>query len=76
MHQFRVGGDPAVQAEAIRALEAAVDHWRAYGEVASSQYKEQVMARTRSTDWLGVLLDGARRDVEIARAARPGVMPE
>ena len=63
------------QAAAIAFLELALNHWREYATVASSQYEVQLMARTSYTDWNGRLLDLARDDIRIAREARPGAFP-
>ncbi|MEM9419300.1 MAG: carbohydrate-binding family 6 protein [Planctomycetota bacterium] len=76
VHRFRVAGEEAVRAEAIKHLEAAVVHWKAYGRVASAQYETQMLARVATTDWLGVLLKHAEADIEMARNAKPGVFPE
>ncbi|MEM9251474.1 MAG: hypothetical protein AAGB29_03900 [Planctomycetota bacterium] len=75
VHRFRVAGDPDAQAAAIDHLESARDHWEAYGQVASSLYEPQLLARVSYTDWLGRLLDFADADIDLARNAQPGVFP-
>ncbi|MEM6884989.1 MAG: hypothetical protein AAF571_08145 [Verrucomicrobiota bacterium] len=69
VHQFRVTGKAAFQSAAVRHLEAAVAHWEQYGDEASGRYQTQLLARTSYLDWKGSLLDFAREDIAIARAA-------
>lgn len=54
---------------AIEHLSKAVKHWESYAKVASSQYRPQLLARTRRLDWTKTL-DDVKRDVEIARSAK------
>ncbi len=54
--------------EAVRHLEDAAACWERYAKVASSQYRPQVLARTRKLDWIGSMGD-VRADVESARSA-------
>ncbi|MEM1108533.1 MAG: hypothetical protein AAGH99_07570 [Planctomycetota bacterium] len=76
VHRFRVSGEEAVRQEAVTHLENAIDHWKAYGRVASAQYNTQMLARVSTTDWLGTLLEHAEADIEIARNAKQGEFPE
>ena len=55
--------------KAVAHLERAVKHWEAYAKVATSQYRPQLLARTRDLDWLR-LLEDVKQDVEIARSAK------
>ena len=55
--------------KAVDHLERAVQHWEAYAKVATSQYRPQLLARTRDLDWLR-LLEDVKQDVEIARSAK------
>jgi hypothetical protein len=66
LQQFRAGGGPARQAEAVEHLAGAAGHWERYARAASKLYRPQLLARTRRTDWRK-LLDEVRKDVEIAR---------
>ncbi|MBB6430255.1 hypothetical protein [Algisphaera agarilytica] len=75
VHRFRVTGEEDVRQEAIVHLEAAVGHWEDYGQVAAAQYTPQLLARVSTTDWLGVLLEYARADIELAKNAEPGEFP-
>jgi hypothetical protein len=64
---FRQSKGPARQKAAIERLEEAVEHWQRYAAVAASQYRPQLLARTRQLDWVRTLAE-VKRDVEIARA--------
>ena len=55
--------------KAVAHLEQAVKHWEAYAKVATSQYRPQLLARTRDLDWQRLLKD-VKQDVEIARSAK------
>ncbi len=65
---FRKSKDAARQGAAVRHLLEAEKHWRNYAEAAASQYRPQLLARTRRLDWMRAL-DDVRRDVDIARTA-------
>jgi hypothetical protein len=76
LYLFRVSGDSPAQARAIQHLQNAVEHWRAYGQVAASLYETQLLARMNTTDWHGTLLDLAIADIDIARNAQQADFPE
>jgi len=69
--RFRRSGNAKEKLAAVAALSEAVQHWRKYARSAGSQYRPQLLARTRRLDWWA-LLDEVQRDVEIARNATPG----
>lgn len=54
----------------IEHLTKAIDHWTAYAKKASSQYKPQLLARTRHLDWWK-LAEYVKKDVEIVRNSKP-----
>jgi len=66
---FRKSGDAKQKEAAIEHLTEAAEHWQCYAEVAAGQYHPQLLARTRSTDWMKIL-DDVKKDVEIARTAK------
>jgi len=66
----RATEDESRQKRAIEHLERAVEHWEAYAKLASSQYKPQLLARTRVLDWREIL-EHVKRDVAIAEGNTP-----
>ncbi len=46
-----------------------IEHWKAYADKAASQYRPQLLARTRHLDWMKILED-AEKDIDIARNAQ------
>ncbi|MDF7825152.1 hypothetical protein P4B35_14105 [Pontiellaceae bacterium B12227] len=75
VHQFRTSGEKKYKKQAVNTLKAAVEHWTAYGAVASSQYNVQLLARTSYTDWNGALLEHAEADIVLAQEAEEGAFP-
>lgn len=75
LHQFRVTGDEARRSEALHHVDNSLAHWKEYGTIASSLYETQLLARVDTTDWLGALLDYAKKDADIVRAAKHNVFP-
>ncbi len=65
--EFRHQRDPARQAEAVAALENAVESWRQYAALASSQYRPQVVARGWELDPVAILKD-VEQEVRTVRA--------
>ena len=55
---------------AVQHLTNAVEEWQTYAEVATSQYRPQLFARTHYMDWLMRLKD-VKNEVEMVRAAGP-----
>ncbi len=65
--EFRHQRDPARQAEAVTALENAVESWRHYAALTSSQYRPQVVARGWELDPVAILKD-VEQEVRTVRA--------
>ena len=63
--------DPARKAARDRAvghLENAVKEWKAYADVATRQYRPQLLSRTHHLDW-NALLDEVKKEVATVRSA-------
>lgn len=54
---------------AVEHLTRAAEHWKAYAGKAASQYRPQLLARTRHLDWIKLLKD-VQKDIDIARNAQ------
>ncbi len=63
---YRVTHDIARQERSIASLQRAVGDWDAYARAATSQYRPQLLARTRELDWWS-LAKAVEHDVELAR---------
>ncbi len=63
---FEKNGKPELQASAVAHLEKALDHWKQYALVATSQYKPQLLTRIGYVD-LNALTESVQRDIVIAR---------
>ena len=73
---FDNGGNAEEQRSAVRHLEAALAHWKAYASVATSQYKPQYLGRlTRVVD-LNALTASAAADIDVARQWHPGTIAD
>ena len=57
---------PVLAEGAPEPVDGALTHWRNYSRVATSQYKPQLLARTRELDW-NKLTKEVERDIQIAR---------
>ncbi len=66
---FEKTGDAKHKAAAVKHLQDAVRHWQDYAAVATTQYRPQLLARTRVLDW-NALLEDVKQDVQIARSAK------
>ena len=55
----------------MRHLEAALDHWKKYAAVATSQYKPQRFGRLGQVVDLDKLTPKAQADIGIAQSWRP-----
>ncbi|VGO22467.1 beta-N-acetylhexosaminidase family protein [Pontiella sulfatireligans] len=75
LHRFRVEGEKKIRREAVKHLKVASGHWKQYAGVASSQYNEQLFARTSYTDRDGRLLELAIDDIRIAKEAKHNEFP-
>ena len=51
---------------AVQHLLEAQKHWENYASVASKQYRPQLLARTRTLDWMKIL-EEVKKDIDIAR---------
>ena len=60
-------------AEAVAHFKDAVEEWKAYAALLSSQYKTQLLARTHFLDWNGTMADV---EEEVAAAKREGDFPD
>ena len=67
---FRAGGSPREQELAVTALEESLAAWSAYARAATANYHPQFLAKTRTIDWVR-LTEDVRKDIEIARSAKP-----
>ena len=73
---FDTDGNAEQQTSAVRHLEAALAHWKAYAGVATSQYKSQYLGRlTRIVD-LNALTASAAADIDVARQWHPGTITD
>ena len=71
---FREGGrrDKRYLDQAVAHLEDAVEEWKAYAAILSSQYKTQLLARTHFLDWNRTLKEVER---EVATVQQEGDFP-
>ena len=67
---------PEHQAAAIKHLEAALAHWKAYASVATSQYKPQHLGRLNRLVDLNALTPSAAADIALAKDWRPGTITD
>ncbi len=67
---------PERQEAAIRHLEAALAHWKAYAAVATSQYKPQYLGRLNRLVDLNALTASAAADIALAKDWRPGTITD
>ena len=70
LHLHAVTGQPNHKQSAIELLESALIDWQGYTRAATSNYRPQFMAKTRTIDWVR-LTDDVRTDIEIAQQAEP-----
>ena len=73
---FDSQGKAEQQASAVRHLEAALAHWKAYAAVATSQYKPQHLGRLNRVVDLNALVDSAGADIDVARQWHPGTITD
>ncbi|MCX6905983.1 MAG: carbohydrate-binding family 6 protein [Verrucomicrobia bacterium] len=66
---------PEQKAAAIRHLETALEDWKRYAAVATSQYKPQLLNRVGYVD-LADLTGKVERDIVIAREWQPGTIQD
>jgi len=70
------GGKAELQASAVRHLEAALAHWKAYAALATSQYKPQYLGRLNRIVDLNALTASAEADIDIAKQWKPGTITD
>jgi hypothetical protein len=70
---FDLGGQTELQAQAVKHLEAALGHWKSYANVATAQYKPQLLNRVGYVD-LNALTAKVEQDLALARNWRPGTI--
>ena len=73
---FDRNSQPEHRDSAIQHLEAALAHWKAYAEVATSQYKPQYLGRLNRIVDLNALTASAAADITVARDWRPGAITD
>lgn len=71
---FDKAGKPEQQAAAVKHLEAALEHWKKYAAVATSQYRPQLLTRIGYVD-LNQLTAKVQEDIAMARDWRKGTAP-
>ena len=73
---FDRDGNAEKQAAAVRHLEAALVHWKAYAGVTTSQYKPQHLGRLNRVVDLNALTASAVADIDVARQWHPGTITD
>ncbi len=73
---FDGDGKAERRASAVRHLEAALAHWKAYAGLATAQYKPQYLGRLNRLVDLNALTASAAADVDIAREWHPGTITD
>jgi hypothetical protein len=73
---FDSDGKAERRASAVRHLEAALAHWKAYASVATSQYKPQYLGRLNRLVDLNALTASAVADIDVAREWHPGTITD
>lgn len=69
---FDKDSKPEHQASAVKHLESALAHWKAYAAIATSQYKPQILGRIAGLVDLNALTSSADADIGVIRQWRPG----
>src|SRR5436305_3993570 len=73
---FDSDSKPERRASAVRHLEAALAHWKAYAGVATAQYKPQHLGRLNRLVDLNALTASAVADIDVARQWHPGAITD
>jgi hypothetical protein len=71
---FDKTGKPEQQAAAVEHLQKALEHWKKYATVATSQYRPQLLTRVGYVD-LNQLTAKVEEDIAITRDWRKGTAP-
>ena len=69
--EFNDGGDPAVQASAVKHLETELQDWQEYAAIYDRQYLPQLLNRVGPCDIPG-FTKNVKADIEMARTWKPG----
>ena len=70
---FDQNGKPEQQGEAVRHMQAALDHWKQYAAVSTSQYIPQKLGRVGAVD-LNKLTAKVEEDIAIAKNWKTGTV--
>jgi len=70
---FDRSGQAGQRDSAVRHLDAALDHWRRYAGVATSQYRPQLLTRVGYLDLNG-LIENVTADITLAKEWKPGTI--
>ena len=70
---FDKTGKAGQQDSAVQHLEAALEHWKQYAAVATSQYRPQLLTRIGYVD-LNALTDNVAADIALAKEWQPGTL--
>ncbi len=73
LYRFDRTAHPDDRQAAVASLEGALTHWQAYVDVASRQYKPQLLNRVGHVDVRAVTAD-VERDITLARKWQPGTL--
>jgi len=73
---FDSDGKAERRASAVRHLESALAHWKAYAGVATSQYKPQHLGRLNRVVDLNALTESAAKDIDVAREWHSGTITD
>jgi hypothetical protein len=73
---FDSDGKAERRASAVRHLEAALAHWKAYAGIATAQYKPQYLGRLNRLVDLNALTASAVADIDVAREWHPGTITD
>jgi hypothetical protein len=71
---FDRSGDAAKRDSAVKHLETALTHWKAYAGVSTKQYRPALYNRVGYVD-LNALTTKVAADIDLAKAWKPGTVP-
>jgi hypothetical protein len=72
---FDQSSEPEKQQSSVRHLQSALEHWKRYAKIYSSQYKPQLLNRVGFID-IPKLTTNVEQDIVIARSWQPGTLKE
>lgn len=73
--RFDREGKPEQKAAAVAHLQKALDHWKRYAAIATSQYKAQLLNRIGYVD-LNEIARYVEADIAMAKDWKPGTLRE